>query len=312
MTAAILRRRLMCVLAAAALSAVGCGGGDDHERPRAGGSSPPKAAGLVVGIGEQQAAMFDDPSFRALGIKHAHLVIGYDALSVRFQRALLDEWMAGASRAGVEPFVSFGHSSAKPNRLPSAAEFRLAVRAFRKRYPQVTVYSPWNEINHESQPTHDNPRRAAQYYNVLREECGGCTVLAGDVLDQVGMVEYLARYRRYLRGSPRIWGLHNYADANRFRETGLSQMLAAVPGEVWLTETGGIVKFGRSFPPDEQRAARALKYVLALARRTPRVKRLYDYNWTGSQPTDRFDAGLIGPDGQPRPAYGVLKRELGG
>lgn len=297
-TAATLRAGLLWMLAAAAFGVGGCGGGD-HD------------ASLVAGLGEQQTAMFDDPRFRALGIRHARLVIAYDAVGVRFERSLVDAWLAGARRAGVEPFITFGHSRVKPQKLPGVAEFRAAFRAFHRRYPGVRVYAPWNEINHASQPTHDDPRRAAQYYNVVREQCRGCTVLAGDVLDQPGMVRYLGRYERYLKGTPRIWGLHNYSDANRFHDTGLRQLLAAVPGDVWLTETGGIVRFGRSFAADERRAARALRYVLGLAKRTPRVKRLYDYNWTGSQPTDRFDAGLTRPGGALRPAYDVLKAALG-
>jgi len=305
-------RMLLAALAAIVLAVAGCGGdggkGDAKTGP---GPSVAKARDLVVGIGEQQTAMFDDPRFRALGVNHARLVIAYDAIKVRFERDLADAWMAGARRAGVEPFITFGHSRVKPAKLPSVAEFRAAFRAFATRYPDVKVYAPWNEINHASQPTHDNPRRAAQYYNVVREECKGCTVLAGDLLDQAGMTSYLKRYRRGLRGTPRIWGLHNYADANRFRSSGLTQLLGAVPGEVWLTETGGIVKFGNSFPEDQQRAARALTSVMALARRSPRVKRVYIYNWTGSKPTDRFDAGLVGPDGKPRPAYGALRTALG-
>ena len=303
----LLLASLYVVLAAAALGVGACGG--DEERP-APGSPPTPPEGLVIGIGEQQTAMFDDPRFRALGIKHARLVISYDAIKVPFERALADSWIAGARRAGAEPFITFGHSRVKPKKLPSVAEFRAAFRAFRARYPDVKAYAPWNEINHVSQPTHDQPRRAAEYYNVLREECDGCTVLEGDALDQGGMGRYVERYRRGLRGTPRIWGLHNYADANRMRDRGLRELLAAVPGDVWLTETGGIVQFGRSFPRDEERAARATRFALDLARRHERVKRIYLYNWTGSKPTDRFDAGLIGPDGKPRPAYAVLKAAL--
>ena len=43
------------------------------------------------------------------------------------------------------------------------------------------------------------------------------------------------------RGRRLIWGLHNYIDANRFRTTGTRSLLRAVPGEVWFTETGGLV-----------------------------------------------------------------------
>ena len=308
MSGRFLLRLLSLALVAAALGVGGCGG-DDDERPGS-GSRPSPPRGLVVGIGEQQTPMFDDPRFRALGIGRARLVIAYDAVTVPFERDLADSWIAGARRAGVEPFITFGHSRVKPKKLPSVTEFSAAFRAFRARYPDVKVYAPWNEINHASQPTHDNPQRAAEYYNVVRKQCGGCTVLAGDVLDQAGMGRYLERYRRGLRGTPRIWGLHNYADANRFRDSGVKELLAAVPGDVWLTETGGIVKFGRAFPPDEQRAARATRFALDLARRHERVKRSYLYNWTGSKPTDRFDAGLIGPEGKPRPAYSVLKAAL--
>jgi len=287
------------------LLGAGCGG-DGGDEP-SGEASPD----LVVGIGEQQAPMFGDTRFRALGVKHARLVLAYDAVAVRFERDLADAWLAAARGAGTEPFITFGHSRVNPRKLPSVAEFRAAFRAFRERYPQVRVYAPWNEINHSSQPTADAPRRAAEYYNVVRAECDGCTVLAGDVLDQPGMVDYVKRYRRHLDGPPRIWGLHNYADANRFRESGLRALLTTVPGDVWLTETGGIVRFGRSFPHDERRAARAVGFALRLARRQDRVKRAYIYNWTGSKPTDRFDSGLIGPDGKARPAYEVLRNSIG-
>jgi hypothetical protein len=119
------------------------------------------------------------------------------------------------------------------------------------------------------------------------------------------------RYRRHLAGTPAIWGLHNYADANRFRESGLRDLLRAVPGDVWLTETGGLVSFGRSFPPDEARAAKAVRYAVKLARDNERVKRVYLYNWTGAQPGARFDAGLVGPDGAVRPGYEALREAVG-
>jgi len=343
MTGAILHRSLLIALLAAAVGMAGCGGGDDEREKAASKPAPPPTTsirteptattpakpdrperkpappvapvapvrGLVIGIGEQQAPMFDNPRFRSLAIKHARLVAPYDAVKVRFERDLTDVWMAGAQRAGVEPFITFGHSRVKADKLPSVAEFRSAFRAFRKRYPDVKIYAPWNEINHISQPTHDNPQRAAEYYNVVREECSGCTVLAGDVLDQAGMGAYVKRYLRGLKGTPRIWGLHNYADANRFRDSGLRELQGAVQGDIWLTETGGIVKFGRSFPRDEQRAARAVRFALDLAGKHKRVKRVYLYNWTGAKPMDRFDSGLVSSRGTPRPGYEALRKALG-
>jgi hypothetical protein len=50
--------------------------------------------------------------------------------------------------------------------------------------------------------------------------------------------------------------------------------------------------------------------MLRLARRHRRVARVYVYNWTGAARDARFDAGLVGPDGRPRPAYEVLRAAL--
>jgi len=296
-----------------------CGGGDDDAGGGGGGGAAgtpstatptPKSERPQIGIGEQQAAMFVDKRFAELGVDRVRLVTAYDTTRVRFEREIVDNWLKHALRTGAEPFITFGHSRVHPKKLPSVAEFRKAFRAFKRRYPDVRVYAPWNEINHASQPTARSPRRAAEFYNVLSKECPDCTVLAGDVLDQPGMGDFLKRYRRHLDGEPEIWGLHNYADTNRFRDSGLRELLAAVKGEVWLTETGGLVRFGRAFPRDEQRAARAVRFAVKLARDNERVGRLYLYNWTGAAPDARFDAGLIAPDGTPRPAFDALREAL--
>ncbi len=301
-------RGLAGLLCGLVLVLAGCGGGDDSDGGDDSGAAPER--GFEIGIGEQGAAMFADKRFRDLGIKHARLVVPYDAVARPVERDLSDAWLNEAARAGVEPFITFGHSRAVPERLPSAEAFRAAFRAFHERHPEVKLYAPWNEINHVSQPTARSPRRAAEYYNVVKQECADCTVLAGDVLDQAGMTRYVRQYQRHLDGEPAIWGLHNYADTNRFRTSGLRDLLRTVKGEIWLTETGGIVKFGRNFPRDERRAARSVTYALELARDNERVERVYLYNWTGARPTDRFDSGLIGPDGTPRPGYEALRAGL--
>ncbi|WP_205698219.1 glycosyl hydrolase [Conexibacter sp. SYSU D00693] len=269
------------------------------------------ASGVEVGIGEHGTAMFDDPRFRALGIRRARLVVAYDATKVRFEREIVDSWLAGAQRAGVEPFITFGHSRVRPQRLPSVAEFRARFREFHRRWPQVRVFAAWNEANHASQPTSGAPERAADFFDVVRAECSGCTVVAGDLLDQAGMERYLATYRRSLDSTPAVWGLHNYADTNRFRRTGVQTLLRAVEGPIWLTETGGLYSFGRSFPPSARRQARALAYTFRIARSSPRIERVYLYNWTGAPRGARFDAGLISASGTPRPAYRTLKTALG-
>jgi hypothetical protein len=300
------------VLAALAFLA-GCGGGGEKTTATTQKATPTTKAPSekAVGIGDQGFAFFAAPLFRSLNVDKARKVVPWDAMRLPDERALTDQWLAGARKAGVEPFVTFGASRVKPETLPSVARFREAVRAFRKRYPQVRAYAPWNEINHVSQPTADHPERAAAYYDVVRDACPDCTVLAADVLDQAGMPRYVKRFRAAVKGAtPQLWGLHNYSDTNRFRTKGTRQMLRAVPGEIWVTETGGVARFGRSFPFDLKRQARALAYTFKLLDLSPRIRRLYLYNWTGSPAGARFDAGVTNADGSPRPAYETLKREL--
>src|SRR5204863_8565342 len=115
---------------------------------------------------------------------------------------------------------------------------------FHQRYPWVRLLQPWNEANSATQPTGTHPERAAAYYEAVRRACPSCVVSAADVLDSANMARWLRRFRRALHGRPpTLWGLHNYSDVNRFRDPGTREFLSLVPGEVWFTETGGIVSF---------------------------------------------------------------------
>jgi hypothetical protein len=89
-----------------------------------------------------------------------------------------------------------------------------------------------------------------------------------------------------------------------------------VSGQVWLTETGGILKFLPAFKRSEKRQANRTKYMFSLAdkydrRRSgmrSRITRLYNYQWTGVQRSARFDAGLVNANGSPRRAYRQFKK----
>lgn len=301
-------------------------------------AAPASAPGYVVGFSEQQADMFTTPLFQDLRVRHARLIVSYDAvLRNTIEVQDVERWLTHAREARVtRPLVSFNYSrgcyvATQPRgrriprtsacRLPSVSRYRTAIRAFLRRFPAVRVVSPWNEANHESQPTDKKPRRAAEYYNAMRSLCRGCTIVAADVLDEPDVDVWLRSFLRYAV-RPRIWGLHNYSDTNRFRATGTRKVLRTVKGDVWLTETGGVVQLGNqcagitepgsgcSFPYDEERAARATSYMFRLARSNRRIKRLYIYQWSGAPRDARFDAGVIGPDGRPRPAYDVIRRQL--
>ena len=79
-------------------------------------------------------------------------------------------------------------------------------------------------------------------------------------------------------------------------------------GELWLTETGGIIALGSSFPYDQARAAKALGCMFSLAKSNSRIKRLYIYQFHGWPVGARFDAGLINPDNTVRPGYAVVQK----
>jgi hypothetical protein len=274
-------------------------------------AAPPAVhAAYRIGIGDQHPESFSHSLFRDLDFRYARLIVPWDALRRSDERTRVDAWLGAARVAGARPFVTFSHSRVNPRKLPSAGQFRRQFRAFRKRYPFVREYSPWNEVNHQSQPTFRKPRAAARFYNVVRSSCRGCRIVAADVLDQAGLEKYLRTFKRYAKGTPRLWGLHNYSDTNRFRTRGTRALLRSVRGSIWLTETGGIVKFADTLPYSERRAARATKFMFRLARSSSRIKRLYIYSWLGEQRGARFDAGLVGPDGSARPAYHVVRRAI--
>src|SRR5215218_10321821 len=276
-------------------------------------------AAVLVGVSDQSPAVFTQPLFTQLNVKRSRIFPAWNVALSRSQATALDDWLRAARASRVEPLVSFSQSvgSACPRRpckLPTVGEFTKAFRAFRKRWPFVRVISPWNEANHRSQPTFKNPKRAAQYYNVVRKYCRGCKIVAADVIDEVNMERWLKVFRKTAK-KPRIWGLHNYRDTNKRkgqRLGGTLRLLKAVKGDVWLTETGGIVKFvlpnGHTlFRKSESRANRATKRMFELAARyRSRIKRLYIYHWQQSATGNRFDAGLIRNTGVARPAYNTV------
>jgi hypothetical protein len=287
-------------------------------------ASPSKSeAAVLVGVGDQDASMFTDPLFTQLGVKRARYFPSWNVALKPEEAGWLDQWLAQAEASGTEPLISFFASIGsacpkKPCKLPTVRQYTKAFREFRERWPDVKVISPWNEANHRSQPTFKNPKRAAQYYNVVRKYCRGCKIVAADVIDEVNMERWLRVFKKTAK-KPRIWGLHNYRDTNKRkgqRLGGTKRLLKAVKGEVWLTETGGIVKFvlpnGHTlFKKSESRANKATKRMFALAKRyRSRIKRLYIYHWKQPATKNRFDAGLIRKDGTARPAYTTVRRQL--
>jgi len=284
--------------------------------------APAAQAKVRVGLSEQSPAMFDQSNWSQLKLKRVRYILPWDYYKSAGNHAEVTGFMNAARAHKQDVLVTFSarrgcfvnnrYSKRKACRAPSAAAYKGAVKRFRKEFPYTRTFTPWNEVNHVSQPTYRKPALAARYYKAMKSVCRKCTVMAADVLDSSDVRTYLRGFLRATRGAGRIWGLHNYKDVNRRQSRGVRNVLSTVRGEVWLTETGGIVHFGKDFPYSQSRAAARTKYMFALARRYSRVKRIYVYRWFGEPRSARFDAGLVNPDGSSRPALAQFRKGIRG
>ena len=125
--------------------------------------------------------------------------------------------------------------------------------------------------------------------------CKGCTVIGLDVLDAHYISRrssYIAEFKREIGRletvMPKIWGLHNYSDVNRLEGWRTRDLVRALGGQVWLTETGGIVQFGGAFPNKNgsglTRAAKVLKFMFASPARCRRSSACTSMTGTGARP----------------------------
>jgi hypothetical protein len=282
--------------------------------PQAGASR--MAPGVEVGIADQKADMFSDPRFGTLGINRARLAIGWDALTSERDIAEIDAWLQGAQAAGVEPLVSFMHSRSNRRRVPTPERLKYEFRRFRQIWPWVTTFATWNEANHCGEPLCHRPRLAAAYYRALRRECPSCTIIAPEVLDMPNLRTWVRDFVRKLGYSPKIWGLHNYVEANRFKMQRLRELLRAAPrSQVWLTETGGLVRRDNAstteIPEGPRHAGEVTRFIFdRILPRNRRVTRVYLYHWNAGPPQTTWDSALITPGGRERSALFVLARVL--
>ena len=292
--------------------------------PVAGAARKASAPQATVGIGGEQPTTFGNPAFLALPTHIARYVTPYDVVTNHSQNDLprLREWLAGAARDHIQPLIAFYHSDRTPKKMPSIKTYTADVKRFLKEFPQVKLLQPWNEANRgyvsAGGGSYQSPSAAqsAAYYLDLRGLCRRCTIVGLDVLDSTNpsaTVRYIKEFKRALgrHSVPTLWGLHNYSDTNRLRSAGTRAVLHATTGQVWLTETGGIAKLSPSFPFNLSRQTRATRYMFSLAAISPRITRLYIFQWTGGHVArERFDAGLSDYRGRPRPAYCAVYEHL--
>jgi hypothetical protein len=284
----------------------------------AGGAATPAPAALSVGIADQKVQMFTDPFFKQLNIRKARRLVPWDAMKIDWERAEVDEWVYAARAADARPLITFGHSRQEGQRrvAPTPAQFVAQFRLFRARYPDIKEFATWNEPNLCGEPLCHKPKLAARYYDALTEACPECTILAAEVLDGPTMTSWVTAFMKQVRHKPRIWGVHNYLDANRMRTSGTRRLLGLVSGQIWFTETGGIVKRRTTnkaggFPETVAHAGVATRWIFdRLVPLSPRITRVYLYHWNSGTSRDSWDSALFGLDGRPRSSFLVVKARI--
>jgi hypothetical protein len=326
------RRALLCALllalcAALAPLAVAEAGAAPAKRARP-GTSPHAhaAASFSTGLGDETTEMFGDPNWKQLHTKIARYIVPYDAAVHSYSLDKAKLWMKAAESQHMQILIAFYHSEYSPTRMPSVAQYKHDVQKFVKLFPHVKQYQAWDEANRGNIRhvlASPSASAAAQYYQALLRVCKGCTVIGLDVLDANNIsptLQYISEFKREIGKlrtvMPKIWGLHNYSDINRLQSFRTRELSRALGGQVWLTETGGIVQFGGAFPNRNgsglRRAAKVLGYMFNVAASQSRIKRLYIYDWTGGNARTRFDAGLTDSHHVPRPGYVVVCKKLHG
>jgi hypothetical protein len=298
-------------------------------------ASPAAARSSIrVGIADQNPAMFDSPDFQRLHVKRTRYFVASDVMQDSAERARATAFVDAARRAGVSTLLHISTTDLRSGRGPV-----VSTSAYRRNVARIVAYfrtlgvrdfGSWNEVNHKTQETYNHVGNAVSYfksmYSAVRQRCRSCTVVGLDVLDQAGVAGYMrsfyARLSSTWRKRLKVVGIHNYSDVNRNRSTGTRTIIDTArrynrSTRFWFTETGALASFRGSFPYSEARQASRIRNMFTLASRfrSRGVQRVYEYNWFGivnggCGRSCLFDAGLVDPDGTPRPVFNVFASKL--
>jgi len=280
-----------------------------------------------IAISDNKPFMFNDPAWQNLKTKYSRVVVSWNVLTPktsagRDEKTRLDTWMAGAKAHGQSVLLSLNSSRdgrKGPVEPKTDKQYASAVKALKKKYPQIKAISPWNEASY-TQRSKKEITRVAGWAKLAKKNCKGCKVVM-DVVDKPNLNSWTKKYiatSKKVKGSKiSIWGLHNYVDVNNFTSKRTKAFLKITKkGDVWLTETGGVVN--RANPGSHFAATgidhqtKATTYLFdQIVKKNPRIKWVFIYNWsnevTFASGFLSWDSALRDADGTLRPAYGVLQ-----
>ena len=277
-------------------------------------SASPAGAAPVIGVGEQRGQIFSDPPWTELGLRDTRLVVSWDVASIPFERADVDGYLAAAEAAGARVMVTFGHSRARSRakQLPSVARYRRAFLAS-SAGASPRCRRSWPGTRPTTAPSRPATGRSARRA-LLRRDPPHCPAAASWPRTSWtrDWCRWAARFRRaagHRRGSG---GCTTTSTPTASAPRAPGRCSATVQGDVWFTETGGLVERQQRLdgPPArlEAHAAKATDWRARPARElSPRIKRVYLYHWRPApEPFPTWDSALLDREGRPRLAYDVL------
>jgi hypothetical protein len=283
-------------------------------------ASSAAASSFRFGLSDYEPRTFSDPRVGELGVHLARDVVPWNVALNKRDLANVTAWLKAVKHAyHVTPFITFEHAD-NGARTPSPGRFLTAFLRFRKLFPWVKEFAPWDEATHATQPTAHNPWLAAAYYNVLAAHCPGCEVTAPDILDSDGNITaWIGSFLERAHPYPKIWPLNPYHSVSVGSPALVESFLAATRGQVWFSEVGGVVWWrfkGRLIYHGSAYAARVASNIFTLTGLSKRITRIYYYHWRSPGAPHRlsrritWDAGLVDAHGRARPALAVLARIL--
>ena len=163
------------------ICAAAVGGGAPPASAQSKPQASPAKSTLTVGVSDNSGAMFSAPQFQSMHPKAARDMVFWNVAVMKNKKYLRSarQWIKTALQTHVEPMISFAGNG---NYIPSVKVYTAAIKAFLHDFPQVKVYTAWNEPDWIYRPAlAKHPSLAAGYFNALARPSSNqsCALRAG-------------------------------------------------------------------------------------------------------------------------------------
>ncbi len=206
--------------------------------------TPARAGALEAGVADQKAWVWKDPRIRALGLRHARLIVPWNA-ATRSPPWCRPGFDAPPPRESSRTSRSSGCAPTAARTRPAPAERRAVPGGHRRVHRAVPAGAHLHHLErgHPPEPAGAHASRSrrrllpAAHRRLPRLHGGGRRRARLRQLHRLAALVPLV-----LRGSPAAVGHPQLRRCQRGTTAGTDAVLATVPGTVWMEETGGNVQ----------------------------------------------------------------------